>query len=276
MKVIQCINNNVAVCLDSDGNEVVVFGKGVGFKKPPFEIELSQIDRSYYNVDKNVMPLISGIPQNVLEISSKIVLMAKNSIDSLISSNVVFTLADHIDFAIKRHRKNMKITLPIVNDVEQLFDKEYKVGLYALKLIREKLNVFLPKEEAAFIALHIINAEEVSSNHEAITDEAIIGGIVKIVEDEFAVNIDKSGANYSRFLSHLHYLLKRGRSKHLISSDNSMLFTTVKNDYPVTYACAKKICSYLLKALSLELTDEEILYLMLHINRLCTREDCNQ
>ena len=37
MKVVKCINNNVAICLDDDNNELVAFGKGIGFKKPPFE-----------------------------------------------------------------------------------------------------------------------------------------------------------------------------------------------------------------------------------------------
>lgn len=35
MKVVKCINNNVAICLDDDNNELVAFGKGIGFKKPP-------------------------------------------------------------------------------------------------------------------------------------------------------------------------------------------------------------------------------------------------
>ncbi len=46
MKVIKNINNNCAVCQDSTGREVVAFGKGIGFKKPPYEIKLSQIERT--------------------------------------------------------------------------------------------------------------------------------------------------------------------------------------------------------------------------------------
>ena len=46
MKVIKNINNNISLCLDSRNNEVVAFGKGIGFTKPPYDVPLSKIDRT--------------------------------------------------------------------------------------------------------------------------------------------------------------------------------------------------------------------------------------
>lgn len=34
MKIKRNINNNVSLCIDSKNNDVVVFGKGVGFYRP--------------------------------------------------------------------------------------------------------------------------------------------------------------------------------------------------------------------------------------------------
>ena len=42
MKVIKNINNNTSICLDSNNQEVVAFGKGIGFIKPPYEIDISK------------------------------------------------------------------------------------------------------------------------------------------------------------------------------------------------------------------------------------------
>ena len=53
MKVIKNINNNVAICVDDNGHEVVAMGKGIGFSKPPYEVDLSKIDRTYYSLDSN-------------------------------------------------------------------------------------------------------------------------------------------------------------------------------------------------------------------------------
>lgn len=38
MKVVKNIHNNISLCIDSKGNEVVAFGKGIGFMKPPYEV----------------------------------------------------------------------------------------------------------------------------------------------------------------------------------------------------------------------------------------------
>ncbi len=162
MKVIKNINNNVSLCLDSNNNEVVAFGKGIGFTKPPYEVDLDKIQRTYYGIDPTYINMINDIPEDILDISDKIINYARIKLENPVSSNIVITLADHINFAIQRYKENMNIKLPIVHDIEYLFDTEMEIGEYALTLIRKTLKVFLPKEEAAYIALHIINAESMS------------------------------------------------------------------------------------------------------------------
>ena len=276
MKIIKNINNNYAVAIDSDGNQLIVSGKGIGFGPVPRMVkDITIINRSYYDIDETYITMINDIPDEIIDISSKIIDTTRSVINNPISSNIVFTLADHIHFSIERFNKNMNIKLPIIYDVQHLFEKEYKIGLYGLKLIKNQLNVYLPKEEAVYIALHIINAEKQEENTKNINEE-IINDITKIVENDYFIVIDKDNFNYSRFVSHMHYLLKRGKSKHLIESKNDKLYQTMVHDYPKTYECSKRISEYLENKLKLKLTDEEKLYLMLHINRLCTREDCNQ
>jgi beta-glucoside operon transcriptional antiterminator len=275
MKVIKNINNNVAVCLDSTGKEVIVTGKGVGFKKPPYELQLSEIDRTYYDVDEIYVSMIRDLPDDVLKVSDEIILYARKKYDIVFSSNIVFTLADHLNFAIKRNKENIKVKLPIVNDIEQLFEKEIDIGNYGVKLIRKKLGVYLPREEAAYIALHLINSEQQTKNKSYENSEQIIEKITKIVEAEYNLEIDKHDFNYSRFVTHIHYLLKRGKDHELLKTDNGEMYKTLVKEYPKTYETSEEIRKYLKDELSLELNDEEMLYLMLHINRLCTREDCN-
>ncbi len=275
MKVIKNINNNVAVCLDSTGKEVIVTGKGVGFKKPPYELQLSEIDRTYYDVDEIYVSMIRDLPDDVLKVSDEIILYARKKYDIVFSSNIVFTLADHLNFAIKRNKENIKVKLPIVNDIEQLFEKEIDIGNYGVKLIRKKLGVYLPREEAAYIALHLINSEQQTKNKSYENSEQIIEKITKIVEEEYNLEIDKHDFNYSRFVTHIHYLLKRGKDHELLKTDNGEMYKTLVKEYPKTYETSEEIRKYLKDELNLELNDEEMLYLMLHINRLCTREDCN-
>lgn len=277
MKVIRNINNNVSLCLDSMGVEVVCFGKGLGFIKPPYEISLDKIERVYYDISDTYIKMLNDLPPDLIRVSTKIIDYAKMKIDSIADSNVVFTLADHLDFAIKRYQQQLNVKLPIIYDVQHLFEKEMEVGKYALRLLRDDLKIYLPKEEAAYIALHIINAEALQRKDESeIDEESVINEIVKIVEKEFQIITDEEESNYSRFVTHMHYLLKRGKKNEQMKTENIQLYNNLIESFPQTYQCVMKVKDYLLIHISLELNEEECLYLMLHINRLCTREEYNQ
>ena len=143
MKVVKCINNNVAICLDDDNNELVAFGKGIGFKKPPFEIDVAVIQKTYYGIDENYVHMINEIPEEILLLSEEIIKYAENELDYIFSPNVIFTLADHINFAIVRYKERLNITLPIVQDIKFLYENEYAIGKYALSLIEKRLNIKL-------------------------------------------------------------------------------------------------------------------------------------
>ena len=277
MKVIKNINNNVSLCLDSNNIEVVAFGKGIGFTKPQYEVDLNQVQRTYYDIDPMYINMISDIPEEILDISDNIINYARIKLENPVSSNIVITLADHINFAIQRYKENMNIKLPIVHDIQYLFETEMETGEYALKLIKKKLKVFLPKEEAAYIALHIINAESMNKNKkQEKLDEEVIDDICDIIEKDFQIKVDKIGFNYSRFVSHMHYLLKRGKKNEMVKSENQKLYESLINTYPKTYECIQHVRKYLKDQMNWDLSDEECIYLMLHINRLCAREDCYQ
>ncbi|MBQ9328585.1 MAG: PRD domain-containing protein [Solobacterium sp.] len=276
MRVIRCINNNVAVCQDTKGQELIAFGKGVGFRKPPYEISLSQIERTYYDVDATYLSMINDIPEEVLNISDEIVDYARILLPAPLSSNIIFTLADHLNFCIQRYQKHMNFKLPIIQDIEQLFENEMKVGIFGLKMIREKMGIYLPREEAAYIALHLINYEEKDRNSVTERNEEAIENITKMIEQEFEITINREDFNYSRFVSHMHYFFKRGDREEQIKTTNEQMYQTLVQNYPKTHDVSEKISRYLEATMDLKLTDEEKMYLMLHINRLSTREDCYQ
>ena len=273
MKVIKNINNNVALCQDADGKELVAFGKGIGFTKAPYEISVSQIERTYYNVDSVYISMINDFPKEVIMLADDIVNYSRNKISYPLSSNIVFTLADHINFSIQRFKKDIKLNLPIMHDVKKLFETEMEIGNYGLALIRDTMHVNLPDEEAAYIALHIINAKFANGTAEE-TGQRIIQETTKILEEDFGLKIDKEGFNYSRFVSHMNYLIQRCKKKEILDTDYALLYQSLTKDYPVSYGAAEKISKYLEQKLDVKMTQEEKLYLILHINRLCVREDC--
>lgn len=277
MQVIKKINNNVAVCFDNDGHELVAFGKGIGFPKMPYVLnDLSKIWRTYYGINPVYLNLINEIPETIIVLSAKIVDTAKTKIKNEINSNIVFTLADHINFAVERYKKNMDIKMPFCYDIQHLYEKEMYIGDYAVKMLNKELDVHLSKDEAVGIAMHFINSEIRQKNEEQEVDErTVIIDLTNIIEKEFSIKIDRNGFNYSRFASHMQYLLKRRKEDTKISSENQKMYDSMKETCHRTYECVIRIKEYLISALDWNPSDEELLYLMLHINRLCSREDCN-
>ena len=85
--------------------------------------------------------------------------------------------------------------------------------------------------------------------------------------------IQKNGFNYNRFVTHLQYLMKRLENHEAVDSGNAELMPQLKENYPAVYACAEKIATYMKARYGQQLSEEEIVYLMIHINRLMSREE---
>ncbi|WP_440896735.1 PRD domain-containing protein [Amphibacillus sp. Q70] len=275
MKVIKNINNNVSLCIDSNGNELIAFGKGIGFKTPPYEItDMETVHRTFYDVNPTYLELLNQIDDDVFEVAAQTIDYGLN-FNIEFGSNATFTLADHIQFAIKRQQDNQIMKFSNFYDLNYMNPDEMKIASYSFNLIRDKLGFELPEEEKYGIALNLINVQSVEKKeyYQNSNDEEI-ATIVNIIEDYFIMTIDKNGFNYARFISHMEFFFKRYREGIAISSKNNEIFVNLKNDFPETYACLKLIENYLKDHSNIHLNDEERLYLMLHINRLCSREGC--
>lgn len=274
MKVIKKINNNVALCLDGNQRELIAFGKGIGFKPIPYELtDLSVIERTYYGISPEYQGLLKEIPKEIFDVSGMLVDLAANSIDADFNRNLVITLADHINFAIDRYKKNIHIKPPYVGNLAYLHEAECKVATQAVACINQRFGVRLPKEEAAAIALHLINAENsVAPKADFLDASTMISDVIDLIEKRENITIDRSGFNASRFITHMEYLLARIRNNETLENNNDKLFNNLKQAYRETYLCAEDVRTYLQQKTGKNLGSEEMSYLMLHIERFCSRE----
>ena len=275
MKVIKNLNNNASICVDNNGVELIAFGKGIGFMKPPYEIkDLSIIQKTYYGINQRFADLIVEIPEEILDISEYIVCLIQTRLDSTYNPNILFTLADHINFAITRHKKGMKIKYNFFHDMPYRYSKEVEIGETALKYIQKKTKIKLSSDEAYGIALHIINAETEKIDSFSMGMEKIVDDIIYIVEQQLQITINRNSFSFSRFFTHLVYLVERTRKGVGIKSDNVAILDALKEEYKEGYLCALRIGEYLNTKFRHPLSEEEVMYLVLHINRICAREDC--
>lgn len=277
MKVVKNINNNVSICIDNEGNELVAFGKGIGFKKTPYELnDMNQVDKTYYNISPSYMSLFQSIPGEYFEMASQIISYAKHKIHMNLNPNLVVTLADHIFFTVNRYEKKMIMNYLMFHDLKFIRQEIYEIGNYGIQVINSYKHIKIPIEESYGIALHFINSMSVSNMiQREIKDSTVIEGVTRIIENYFDIHINRDSFTYLRFKTHIQYLIKRNNDGHIVNTENKKLFLNIVEEFPDVYRCVKKIDHYINERLEWKLTDEELLYVILHVNRLYVREDCN-
>ena len=276
MLAIRRINNNVALCRDGNGRELIALGKGIGFGEMPKELSLAQIERTFYDVDDKYQPLLTELPAAVLDFSARIVDIARNELSYQLNPNTVFTLADHINFAMERARKHIRVKMPLAYDVEQMYPIEYRIGRHTLRRIRKEFLITLPESEAAGIAMNLINnrmtPHQEPSAPDTVGDEEMLEDITDIVENHFHILVDRTSFNYSRYATHLQYLFGRIHAGKAINSDNLQLYKSLREEFPDIALCVERIADHIREVWDCELTEEEKLYLILHVNRICIKE----
>ena len=271
MKLLKKINNNFALALDSRGEQIIVEGKGIGFQKMPSILtDLSRITRTYYGITEQDISLIRSVSNEVLDISGRVYEYAQQRIADRLNPNLTFILADHIEFSIERYEKKIDIKMPFYYDIKFLYPKETEIAEYALRLIRNEMKIPLPDSELTGIAMNIINSELVAGEIRESKTE-LVESVTKYIEKKFSLKISRDSFSYSRFVSHMEYLLRRAQKNQEVSVDNQELYNAVRKEIPEIGSCVDGI-EILLKRNGLYLNEEEKLYLMLHVNRLCDRE----
>lgn len=168
-------------------------------------------------------------------------------------------------------KKNFKI-IPLTKTMEACF--AVKDGHAILLSILNKTIKAMPSDMlTSAIAMNIINSEEIlSSTSDVSVKSEFILEIVHLIEAQMHISIDKNSFNYSRFASHMQYLFRRKSEYTEISSTNKKLFELLKNEYPMTYQCVLGIKELIFNKFNWNIGDEELLYLILHVNRLCSHE----
>ena len=276
MIVEKVLNNNVVVSSEpKTKKEVILMGSGIAFnKKPGQQIDEKKIEKTFVVDDENlgnkIKKLINQIPEGIFEITDEIITHAIVELNTVLDKQIYVSLADHIAFAVKRFRSGIIIKNELLNEVRRVHKAEFKVSLWAVDYINEKLGIELPEDEAGFIALHFVNAGYRETTMKSITSTKIIKDILNIIKYNFAIELDEDDLNYDRLLTHLKYFAKRIVNNNQNNSTDSDFIKMISTTYPEAYECAVKIGDYILKNNDYHVNDDEIVYLTMHIQRVIT------
>nr|WP_294493813.1 PRD domain-containing protein [uncultured Anaerosporobacter sp.] len=272
-KIAKLINNNIVCSIDAEGNEVILRGLGIGFnKKVNDSIEDEKVEKIYKMANKDasnkLQELLAEIPIEYVTVCTEIIEYATKTLNKKLNDNIYITLTDHISFAITRKDNKLEYRNVLLTEIKTFYEEEYQIGVQALEIIKDKLGVELSYDEAGFIALHIVNAELDTNMGNMVKITELIQKVMELIYNYYNKDIDEDSLNYKRFITHLKFFGQRIFTDKATEEDDEEFRSLVRNRYPIEYQCAENIGRLVLEQYSKKVTEEELMFLTIHLKRL--------
>lgn len=272
MRIIKVFNNNIVATRSEQGEEMILTGTGLGFQKKPGDlVNESKIEKVYEVLDDSrdrFYRLLGDTPMKLIDATQKIRDRAKEELGIEMTVNALVGMIDHITYAVERKKQGLEIPNLMLHEIRSLYAEEFKIGLKGLDYIEEATGVRLSEHEAGYITMHMVNAS-LGENKESISKIFLFtSGIVEIIEQVFDIDFHEDEISLARLNAHLKFLAKRILLKQPSTEDHVEEFYDMflKKDRRFK-TVEKKIKAFVKKNFRHELSIQEMVYLMVHMNK---------
>ena len=274
LQIEKVYNNNVVQASDEKGKELIVMGKGLGFQKKAGDfLNPDQIEKTFVLQNDLQMTdfgeIFRTLSPEELRIVNVIIHRAEEILATTFELSLYVALGDHLHFALERTEQGLGLQNPLAWEIRKFYPKEYQLGLDALDLVQEKLGQTLDQSEASSIALHFVNAQKNGKmGQDSYAISRIVTQILDIVRLHFGRDMDENDISYHRFVTHVQYFAQRVIKGMVQGVNDAFLYEQVQHNYPQAFACTQKIQTYVRTAWEFDMSQDEQVYLTIHIQRL--------
>lgn len=279
LKIAKVLNNNIAVAVNNDNQDVIVMGRGVGFQKQFGDVvDEGKVERVFTQdvptLTRRFRELAATIPEEYFEATQEIIAQAKLKLGHELSDSLYLALSDHIHFAVERCRKGMRITNRLLIETRMVYPDEFAVAQDAVAYLNKAFDICLPEDEAAFIALHFVNASAGTSMSETVEITRMVKEILDIICTCFSVTLREDSLDYYRLMVHLKFFAQRvaAGTKGTSTLQDRQLLQMVRTNYRESYRCVQRIVSFIRRTYHYSVPESERVYLTVHIERIRVSE----
>ena len=271
MRIYKILNNNLVLAKDKKNQEIIVKGLGIGFHAKRGDIiDETLIEKIFYPDNKQnsvqIQEYLTSITEIYIDFVQKFVDRIKKEYKIDFNNSIYLSLSDHIFGTVKRFKNGISLKNVLLLDIKQLYKKEYEIGSKMLYELNQNFNINLAEDEAGFIALHFVNAQEGNQNNDNYKIALIVNQIQEKVKNYYSeLTFDETSLYYQRFLTHLKYFAQRYLHKELQYNEDERLFNIIKEQYREAYGCVKVIYIMMEEKYQYALSKEEMMYLSIHI-----------
>lgn len=266
------LNNNVIIAEHPSYEEVVLIGKGIGFnRKRGNFIETETVEKLFVLKNEteqaNYIKLLPFIDNDSLEVIISAIDHIKQRTNSMLHEHIHVALTDHLMLAITRASQGMEMKNPFLVETKTLYRHEYEISSEVVQLISEKTGITFPVGEIGFIALHIHSALTNKNLSEVNQHSQLVSRLVVMIEEQFAIEIDKEGMDYVRIVRHLRFAIERV-IKEEQAEEPEKIASLLKKEYPICYNLSWKLIKVMQQTLKMKVFDAEAVYLTMHLQRI--------
>jgi beta-glucoside operon transcriptional antiterminator len=270
------LNNNVVISVDASGQERVLMGRGLGFKlQPTATIDPAKVEKTFIldqgSEADHARQLLASVPYPVIEAVTRAVDDAERALGRSLGRRLLIAVIDHVQYVLERMHKGIRIPSTEMPELRVLHPQEFAAATAMAASVSASLDTELPPEEAVFLTMHLLNATRDEPNGTAALLFRRVQHVVTTVEGGLGVKLDAASPDYARFILHVQFLLQRLVAKSMLRGSDTSFFEFAKLSYPRSYAIAGDVKEYVTAATGSELTDEELLYVIVHVERLANQ-----
>lgn len=275
-RIVQILNNNVAIVHTRDDKQNIVMGRGVAFHKQKGDlIQEENVDKVFEIKDKNTVndltTLLANVPLDFVTTSYDLIDQVQAKYKFAVEPYIYVTLTTHLFGAYQRLIKDEK-DINYLPDLSNTYPIPYQIADDVITGFRNSLDISFPESEHKSIALHFINAHTSESINED-KNQTENDEIIEVVQAELNRNgiyrTQQNANDYDRLLVHLKYFINRLNNNEPDSLPISEgMIGEIENNYSQAWQIVQHIKELMQEKLQIKLSLSEQTYLTIHIQRL--------
>lgn len=272
-QVLRVIGNNVVMVQGSrNGKEYVIIGKGIGFAVKDtgvIEVDDQRIEKLFRLEDREEWSqyqiLLEDIDPKVMKITDEIIGDITQQFPGKLNDKIYLALPSHIQFTIYRLRSGMDIINPFLQETKMTLPKEYEIAFRAADKISAEFNVQIPEDEVGFLTYHVYSAVSNVPVGQLVKVSNMVNELLEQIRTEQKIIFEHGSMNHVRLMIHLRFSLERILQGSLI--DNPFV-KHIKKEYKAEYKLAQKLGKVIQSRLEVQVPEEELCFLAMHLHRL--------
>lgn len=274
LKIIKIFNNNSIAALSDELGDIILTGSGIGFQKKIGDlVDESRIEKTYIfkeKGEKRIRRGINDIEPIYYEITSLLVSKATEQLNTQFYGEIFLAISDHIAFAIKRKKENIDLPNVVLSETKALYKKGYQLGLWIIKMIKEKTDIQLEEAEAGYIALHLVNFSTKNNAQNTSKIVNFVKDVFDIIEKTMCIKLELDSIDYARLSTHLKFLAERVFCNDIENNiDTTENIRDMLKENIRLSLCINRIKKRIENKYHYLLTPDEQTYLCIHIKKNC-------